>query len=106
MIEDYLDESVSLAHRLGTPDAYGQDAYAAAVTVVARVEQRMRLVPNEQGELVRSELQVFLAPTVAASEGDRVTFGGRTARVVAVDRQRGLGATFQIVLHCGSEGSV
>lgn len=103
LIAAYLNQTVSLARRTGS-DAYGSPAWAAGTTVKARVQQRKRMVRNEAGEQVVSDLQVFLAPTVTVGEGDRITYSGGTYQVLAVSEEQGLSSTSHLVAWTGRVG--
>lgn len=89
LILAYLNQTVSLTRRTGS-DANGQATYSAAATTRARVEARRRTFRDEHGETVLAEWKVYLAPSVAVAEGDRLTYGGETYHVLAVTEEQAL----------------
>lgn len=102
MIGTYLTQTVGIVRRTGK-DADGQATYAASVSALARVQQRKRLIRNEAGEQVVSDMQVFLAPSTAISEGDRITYSGATYHVLSVTEEYALDVLSHRVAWTGRE---
>jgi len=103
MIGTYLTQTVTIQRRTGS-DVDGQATYASAVSALARVQQRKRLIRNESGEQVVSDMQVFLAPSTSVSEGDRITYNGSTYHVLSVTQEYALDSLSHLVAWTGSVG--
>lgn len=103
MIGTYLTQTVTIHRRTGS-DVDGQATYASAVSALARVQQRKRLIRNEAGEQVVSDMQVFLGPATAISEGDRITYTGASYHVLSVTEEFALDVLSHRVAWTGRAG--
>lgn len=103
LIAAYLNQSVQIAARSGH-NSNGQATYSAAATARARVQMRKRLIRNESGEQVVSDMQVFLGPTTTIAEGDRITYAGVTYVVLSVTTEQGLDSVSHLVAWTGRSG--
>lgn len=71
-----------------TIEAYGGETgtsgpkYAAPVSVKAHVEPRRQLVIKRESREIRAEMLLIVAPGTVVPPESRVTYGGRTYRVV------------------------
>ena len=100
MIGSYLTQTISLLRRTGH-DGNGVSTYASAVAVPARVQMRKRMIRNESGEQVVSDMQCFLLPTTSITEGDRITYAGGTYHVQSVTTEQGLDSVSHLVAWTG-----
>ena len=103
MIGTYLTQTVTIQRRTGS-DVDGQATYASSVSALARVQQRKRLIRNEAGEQVVSDMQVFLGPATAISEGDRITYTGASYHVLSVTEEFALDVLSHRVAWTGRAG--
>lgn len=102
-ITPYLNQTVSVTPETGH-DADGASTYGTPYTVRARVEQRKRLVRNDLGEQLVSDMQVFLEPDAAVSEGDSITYEGAYYEVLSVTKERALESVSHLVAWTGRSG--
>lgn len=63
--------------------AYG-DIFGAPYDLPCYVEQERKLVRDSSGEEVTSSTQVYADPGAEIASGSRVTYFGRTSRVIGV----------------------
>lgn len=87
IISSYLAQSVTHERATGV-DANGQASYAAGVARYGRVEERLRLVANGQGEIMQSVAQLWLENDSSNPIGpdDRITHGGQVWHVIATEK--------------------
>jgi len=72
MIGDYTNQDVWHKPRSGM-DGYGQPTFAAAVKWSGRWIEKRRLVRDQKGEQVLSEVSVTLGPDTTVAAGDQVS---------------------------------
>lgn len=103
IIDDYLTQTIQILRRTGH-DSTGTATYAAGVSAVARVEHRIRMIRDPQGEQVISDMRIFLRANAQISEGDRVTYAGVTYHVLSVKFEVDLDGPSHIVAYTGRLG--
>ncbi len=87
MIEVYLNQTAGWKQKTGS-NKYNEPQHADQVGIPVRWQGKRRMVKNEQGEEVVSEVKVFTKDPV--SLGDRLIYNGREWPVVSVLEVRGL----------------
>jgi hypothetical protein len=78
-----LTEEIAIEAYSGETGA-GGPAYADAVTVAAHVEPRRRLIVLTDKRSARSEMFAIIAPGATVTPESRITYSGRTYRVLDV----------------------
>lgn len=76
-----LDTTVTIA-QAASRDAYGKPTMAAGVIYQARVQPKVQLVINEQGQEVPIMGVVYLPPTAAVRTTSTITFADGTTMPV------------------------
>ena len=75
----YMRTTVYIKQRASYTDA-GEPVMGTAATVLARVDNSVRLVKNRTGELVESVARVFLDSTRTVGEGMQLSLDGTNYR--------------------------
>lgn len=84
MIETYFNDTIT--HLVaGTPDQWGVVAYTE-VSRRCRIEYKTRLVRNQQGEQVVSNVRVFFASDVTVTHADKFNLDGADRSILRIDK--------------------
>lgn len=79
MLSDYANTLIARKTKGAVNGA--NEATFASSNIYGRLQQKLSLVRNVQGELVQSQSQIFTETSVVV--GDRITLGGRDFDVIA-----------------------
>lgn len=80
MIETYLTQSAQIERKTGQ-DAYSKPTYAAAESFKCRVEEKIKLLKNLQGDTVQIDATMFVPSTFNIGNDDKITYSGRHYKV-------------------------
>lgn len=91
-VVDYLNTTgVTRAATTGH-DGDGQPTWSAAAAITCRFEPRYRRIATGTGESIVSAGRLFVAPSQAGAINDKITYNGKTYRVIQVDEEMGFSA--------------
>lgn len=89
MLSDYANTLIARKTK-GVVNGANEATFASS-NIYGRLQQKLSLVRNVQGELVQSQSLIFTKTAVAV--GDRLTLGTRDFTVIAVEPQPDLDGT-------------
>jgi formate dehydrogenase maturation protein FdhE len=80
MIETYLTQSAQITRKTGQ-DAYSKPTYAAAESFNCRVDEKIKLIKNAQGDMVQVDATMFVASDFDIDNDDKIVYSGRDYKV-------------------------
>jgi len=80
MVTNYLTQSAQLIKKTGT-DAYSKPTYATAVNIKCRVDEKIKIIKNTQGDTIQIDATAFIEPSVDIDNDDKFTYNGRNYKV-------------------------
>jgi len=80
MITNYLTQSAQLIKKTGV-NAYSKPTYATAIDIKCRVDEKIKIIKNTQGDAIQIDATAFVDKGVDIDNDDKFTYNGRNYKV-------------------------
>lgn len=80
-VKRFLKHTLSVENPTGTTDRHGDDSFAAAVDVPARVERKFRVLVDKDKNRHPIHMTAIIGPDSTVQRNARVTYDGQVYRV-------------------------